>query len=175
MKSLFHLDNIKENDDLVKFYTGFLDYVTLVTFYEQILESDAEVMRQWDSRRCIEAGGDINNGPCCKLPFLEQLFMTLVRLRLGLYATDLVVRFGVSQSTVSRITTTWINLMYHSFKAIKRFPPWHIVKKYMPDIFKRNYIQTLVLSLMQLSLQLNDPHRFYPSQAHFLPTKIKMQ
>jgi len=26
---------------------------------------------------------------------------------------------------------------------------------------------------MQLSLQLNDPHHFYPSQAHFLPTKMK--
>jgi len=119
VKSLFHLDNVKENDDLVKFYTGFLDYVTLVTFYEQILESDAKVMRQWDSRRCIEAGGDINNGPCCKLPFLEQLFMTLVRLRLGLYETDLVVRFGVSQSTVSRISglILWIIVLKLSTMA----------------------------------------------------------
>ena len=133
-KSLFRLDNIKERGDLVKFYTGFSDYVTLVTFYEQVLESDAEIMRQWDSRRSNKACGDIKLGPCCKLPLLEHLFMTLVRLHLGLYETDLVVRFGVSQSTVSRITTTWINLMFHSFKAIEHFPPWHIVKKYMPDI-----------------------------------------
>jgi len=134
-KSLFRLDNIKEKDDLVKFFTGFSDYVMLVTFYEQILEADAKVMRQWDTRRCKQAGGDIKHGPCSKLPLLEQLFMTLVRLHLGLYETDLAVRFGVSQSTVPRITTTWINLIYHSFKAIERFPPWHIVKKYMPDIF----------------------------------------
>ena len=117
-KSLFRLDNIKEKSDLVKFYTGFLDYVTLVTFYEQVLESDAKIMRQWDSRRSKEACGDIKHGPCCKLPLLEQLFMTLVR---GLYETDLAVRFGVSQSTVSHITTTWVNLMFHSFKAIERF------------------------------------------------------
>lgn len=43
--SLFRLENIKEKGDLVKFYTGFSDYVTLVTFYEQVLESDAEIMR----------------------------------------------------------------------------------------------------------------------------------
>ena len=144
-KSLFRLDNIKEDSDLVKFYTGFSDYATLATFYEQVLESDAKVMRQWDSRRCKEACGDTKHGPCCKLPLLEQLFMTLVRLRLGLYERDLAVRFGVSQSTVSRTTTTWINLMYHSFKAIERFPPWHIVKKYMPQIFKRNYPNTRVI------------------------------
>ena len=144
-QSLFRLDNIKETDDLVRFYTGFSDYVTLVTFYEQVLESDAKVMRQWDGRRCKDVCGEIKHGPCCKLPLLEQLFMTLVRLRLGLYETDLAVRFGVSQSTISRITTTWINLMYHSFKGIEHFPPWHIVKKYMPEIFKNNYPNTRVI------------------------------
>jgi len=29
--------------------------------------------------------------------------------------------------------------MYHSLKAIERFPPGHVVKKYMPDIFKKDY------------------------------------
>jgi len=43
-KSLFRLDNIKEKDDLVKFYTGFSDYMTLVTLYQNILEDDATVM-----------------------------------------------------------------------------------------------------------------------------------
>jgi len=56
-------------------------------------------------------------------------------LIIGLYETDLAVQFGVSQSTVSCITTPYINLMYHSFKAIEHFLPWHIIKKYMPDIF----------------------------------------
>ena len=92
LRNLFRLDNIKEKGDLIKFYTGFSDYVTLVTFYEQVLESDAKIMRQWDSRRSKEACGDVKHGPCCKLPLLEQLFMTLVRLRLGLYEMDLAVR-----------------------------------------------------------------------------------
>ena len=43
-KSPFHLENIKEKDELVKFYTGFPDYVTLFTFYETLLKSDAAVM-----------------------------------------------------------------------------------------------------------------------------------
>ena len=46
-KSLFRLANIKEDDALVEFYTGFPNYDTLLTFYKTILESDAKVMRQW--------------------------------------------------------------------------------------------------------------------------------
>ena len=42
-KSLFHLENTKEKDELVKFYTGFPDYATLFTFHETLLESDASV------------------------------------------------------------------------------------------------------------------------------------
>ena len=35
--------------------------------------------------------------------------------------------------------------MYHSLKDIYRFPPWHIVKKYMPDTFKRHYPNTRII------------------------------
>ena len=123
--SLFRLENIKDKKELVRYYTGFSDYVTLLAFFEQILESDAQVIRQWDSRRCENPGEatDVKCGPSCKLPLLEQFFLTLVRLRLGAFETDLGVRFGLSQSSVSRITTTWINLMFHSFKSLYQFPP----------------------------------------------------
>ena len=47
--SLFRLENIKDKNELVRFYTGFPDYGTLLAFYEKILESDAKVMKQWDA------------------------------------------------------------------------------------------------------------------------------
>jgi len=36
-KQLFQLENIKNNDELVKLYAGIPDYVTLMMFYEEIL------------------------------------------------------------------------------------------------------------------------------------------
>ena len=122
LKLLFCLENIKEKDNLVKFYTGFPDYVI---FYEEILEADAKVMRQWDGKTYSESYSEVKCGRHSKLLLLEQLFLTLVRIRLGLFEQDLAIRFGLSQSMVSCITTTWINLMYHSLKGIERFPPWH--------------------------------------------------
>ncbi|XP_065905880.1 uncharacterized protein [Dysidea avara] len=145
-KSLFRLQNIKDNDEDVKYYTGFPDYATLLAFFEVLLESDATVMRQWDGKNCKSNYDDESKrGRHCKLPLLEQFFLTLVRLRLGLFEYDLSKRFDISQATVSRITATWINLLYRTLKGIETFPPWHIVKKYMPESFKKQYPDTRVI------------------------------
>ncbi len=45
---------------------------------------------------------------------------------------DLAYRFGVSQSTVSRIKTTWINFMYLEFKTIPLRSPKELVQANMP-------------------------------------------
>ena len=144
-KSLFRLKNIEENDELVKFYTGFPDYATLLAFYEKLLESDAAVMHQWAGKNCKNEYEESKHGRPCKLPLLEQFFLTLVRLCLGLFELDLANRFGISQATVSRITATWINLLYHTLKGIEKFPSWHIVKKYIPETFKKEYPNTRVI------------------------------
>jgi len=35
--------------------------------------------------------------------------------------------------------------MYHTFKSIEVFPSWHIAKKYMPTIFKKDYPNTHII------------------------------
>ena len=124
----------------MKFYTGFSDYEVLMAFYEEILESDALVMRQWSGQRSERNYGDVKAGPPCKLSLKKQLFLTLVRLRTGFPELEIANRFGIS-----RVTNTWISLMYHNFKSIDRFPPWHIVKKYMPESFKKEYPNTRII------------------------------
>lgn len=102
-------------------------------------------MRIWKGKDCKDDFDEMKCGRPCKLSLLEQFFMTLVRLHLGLLELDLANQFGVSQSTVSRITLTWINLLYHSFKAIERFPPWNVVKKYMLEVFEKEYLNTRII------------------------------
>ena len=135
-KSLFRLENIKSNNCQINLYTSFPDYDTLLHFYRTILESDAKVMRQWRSSESKDGYAEEKTGRSHKLPLLEQLFLTLVRLRLGPFEFDLANRFGISQSSVSRIIAMWLNLLFHSLKALERYPSWHIVKKYMPESFK---------------------------------------
>ena len=52
------------------------------------------------------------------LTHLNEFFLIMCRLRLGLLELDLAYRFQISQSTVSRICVTWINLLFVKFKEI---------------------------------------------------------
>lgn len=102
-------------------------------------------MRQWRGADSKDDYPEAKCGRRCKLPLLEQFFMTLVRLRLGLLEHDLAYRFDLSQATVCRITLTWINLMYHSFKVLDRFPSRSAVRKYMPAAFLKHYPNTRLI------------------------------
>ena len=73
-KSLFCYENIENKDDLVKFYTGFPDHPTLLAFYEEILESDAKVMRQWEGKESKDDNDEVKCSHISKLPLLEQFF-----------------------------------------------------------------------------------------------------
>ena len=125
----------------------------LIAFYEEILESDAKVMRQWQGKKNKDDYDEIKHGRFCKLPSIDQFFLTSVRFYMGLLEQDLAVRFKISKSSVSHITCTWINLMYHSLKAIEHYPAWHIVKKYMPQVFD-NYPNTrLIIDATEFSIE----------------------
>lgn len=70
-----------------------------------------------------------------KLSPQNQLFLTLVRLRVGLLHKDLAYRFKLSISTVSTIVTTWIQLLYSRFKKLDMFPDRQILRHYRPASF----------------------------------------
>ena len=72
-------------------------------------------------------------------------FFLLIRLRLGLFEQDLAYRFGVSQSTVSRIIVTWTNFIYLRFKQIPLWPPRALIQSNMPNAFKEKYPLTRVV------------------------------
>lgn len=50
--------------------------------------------------------------------------MVLVRLRVGLTLTDLALRFSLSESSVSKIFTTWVNLLHFYLKDLCQMPSY---------------------------------------------------
>ena len=46
----------------------------------------------------------------------------MMRLKVGLFQKDLAYRFGISEATVSRLFTSWINLMYLELKDLCEMP-----------------------------------------------------
>ncbi|XP_052224934.1 uncharacterized protein LOC127840563 [Dreissena polymorpha] len=88
------------------------------------------------------------------MPLIDQFFMFLVKLRLGLFQQDLGVRFGVSQSTVSRIIITWANFLYFQLGSLPIWPSRDQIDMHMPECFKAMYPKTrVVLDCTELKIQ----------------------
>ena len=139
---LFRLSNMIDEPQKVLFYTGFPDYATLRACYDY-LGPAVNKLNYWGSVNSSD--GKKNSGRTRSLPPLEEFFLVLVRLRLGLFERDLGDRFGISLSTVSRICITWINFLYIKLKEIPMWPKQESVHSCMPACFKELYPTTRVI------------------------------
>lgn len=101
-RKTFSVEDVAANDDLVKLYTGFTTYSIFVAFYEFLGPSVNELAYRGVSQRAQKRQRRR------KLDSLNQLFLTLIKLRLNLRNKDLAFRFGICESLVSRYVATWI-------------------------------------------------------------------
>ena len=76
---------------------------------------------------------------------INQLFLTLVKLKLNLKLKDLAFRFGISPSAVSWYINTWICFLYHHLKEIDWTPSVNQVISTLPHSFKKLYPNTFAI------------------------------
>ena len=76
---------------------------------------------------------------------INQLFLTLVKLKLNLKLKDLAFRFGISLSVVSRYINTWICFLYHHLEEIDWTPSVNQVISTLPHSFKKMYPNTFTI------------------------------
>lgn len=71
-------------------------------------------------RKCVLSPKNI--GPKRKIKIRDELFLVLMKLRLGLMNEDLADRFGIICSTVSSIFNTWIKVLSKYLKGTIYYP-----------------------------------------------------
>ena len=114
------IDSFEANPKRLKFYTG-LDSIHA---FKAIFNLIAPV---------------IEDHHLSSLPKFSQFLMVVIKLRLNLSDQDLGYRFGVSQSTVSKIWIKLINIMYVRLKSFIMWPEREQLKKTMPVTFRDNF------------------------------------
>ena len=77
-------------------------------------------------------------------PF-QQLLLTLMRLRLNLSGADLGFRFNIHKSTVSRIFTQVIEILYYRLRPLIYWPDRDSLRKSMPMDFRKHYPNCAVI------------------------------
>lgn len=132
----FHLEDIEDQEDLVKFYTGFESYQRLQVFLNFVIEGylheKSKTFKKVDGR---PEALDIKN----------QIFLVLCRLRVGLLEKDLAHRFGISVSTVSKIWSSWLKFLSSFLSQVPIWPSAQTVHTYMPEEFTTMYPTTRVI------------------------------
>lgn len=108
-------------DDKVRLYTGFPNKKMLSSVISQLkFKAEENKIRYWDSmKKKRKTFYSFKVNPYYrKLRIEDEFTMVFMRIRLGLLIGDLGERFGVSSSTVSRITTTFIKFMASEFSSL---------------------------------------------------------
>ena len=106
-----------------------------------------------------------------KLNPKNQLFLTLVKLKLNLKLIDLAFRFGLSASQTSRYLTTWICFLYRQLKEIDWMPAVNQVLETLPSVSKKSF-QRLMQSLMVVRSLLRHHQTCTCSHLHGASTSI---
>ena len=82
-------------------------YINILYFFYDFIKPAAETMTY-----CY-ASGILENCPNIRaMHLIDELFMFLVRIKLGLFQQDLAHLFNLRISSVSRKITTWTNYLY---------------------------------------------------------------
>ena len=149
-KHVFSFDNIKTDDSLLTFYTGFPNVQTMMALYEYLDPGVNGInIKYWlssqDDSQKAAAGNSVKQGRPRTLTPSEEFFLVMCRLRQGFAEIHLAHLFKISQSTVSRIFISWINFMYLKLGQINIWPSRKVVDDSMPEAFKDKYPSTRVI------------------------------
>ena len=70
---------------------------------------------------------------------IDEFWLFLTRLRLGLFERDLAFRFSVSDEVVSDITITWANYLYLMLGSLPIWSSKEQIKQHLPEVFKGEF------------------------------------
>ncbi|CAN7939899.1 unnamed protein product, partial [Ixodes hexagonus] len=138
----FGIQKFKTSDEDVQFYTGLPSYghfLVLLQFLDP--GEDGKNIKYWKS--AASSDGERRGRP--QMSIVNQLFLVLVKLRVGLFYKHLGHLFDVSEATVPRVFLTWMSQLYLQLTQLPLWLPRYVVDSLMPAAFKDKYESTRVI------------------------------
>ena len=119
-------DSFRDNDVKVLFYTGLTNWNILFIVFSFVQSH-------------IAAAGHTSLSP------FQQLLLTLMRLRLSLSVQDLGYRFAIHKSTVSRIFSSVLDVLFVRLKYLIIWPSQDVLIKTLPMDFRKHCPKCVVI------------------------------
>nr|XP_019966911.1 PREDICTED: uncharacterized protein LOC109645721 [Paralichthys olivaceus] len=141
LKQKFGLERFSTSDHDIRFYTRFASYSHLLAFWKWIEPATGKMARvvTRSSTPSTTAAPEKAADPPCQpsrcLPLVDELFLFLMYLSLGLKEEDLADRFNIYPTAVSRIIKTWANSLYTLLGAVGIWMSPEKIRATMPSVF----------------------------------------
>ncbi|XP_050978625.1 uncharacterized protein si:ch211-262i1.5 [Labeo rohita] len=97
--------------------------------------------------------GSSDSTSCQSMQPIDEFFLFLVHLSVGLTERDLAHRFNIHPSTVSRIITTWANFLHAILRSVRIWMSEEAVKAHMPKEFQDYPDTHVVIDCIELRCQ----------------------
>ncbi|XP_016092814.1 uncharacterized protein [Sinocyclocheilus grahami] len=146
LKQSFGLERFSSSDDDIRFYTRFASYRHLQAFWRMIEPVTRRIVRVGTRTSTSNTAGAPRRPSRC-LPLIDELFLFLVYLSLGLKEKD---RFNIHQSTVSRIIKTFL---YTLLGAVGIWMSPEDIRATMPSVFGKYSDTQVIVDCTELKCQ----------------------
>ena len=144
----FSMQRFQGSDDDIRFWTGFFSYDAFAAFYRNLMEPNMGRMKYWGSDNSdwdTDGEGSTKRGAKRRLLPIDEVFLTLVKLKRGSANADIGERFNIDDRHVSRIFISVVTLMHD---ILTKFDIWLTrkkVKKFLPKCFQPLYKDVRVI------------------------------
>ncbi|KAH3879680.1 hypothetical protein DPMN_003586 [Dreissena polymorpha] len=132
--------DVKDKDEQLCFYTGIPSNEHFQAVFDEIKDNAEEQT----SRRKVSYTTNQGGRPR-SLSVINEFFMVLMRLRLGLLIEDLAFRFCLSKSQCSDIVNRWIDYLSVQLAVLVQWPSIEVIKSNMPKLFKDKFPDTRII------------------------------
>ena len=145
---VLNIDTIQRQPKQVQFWTGFPNFETFLQM---------TYWRGGATDMTLNFNPNKKSGPERKLTLLNEFFLTLVRLKVGLLTEDLAHRYNISTSSVSSFVTSWVTLMFTDLKLICSLPSNNVTSYHQSTAMKTFNDVRVILDCTELFVQ--NPHK----------------
>ncbi|CAM4620187.1 unnamed protein product [Leuciscus chuanchicus] len=160
LKQSFGLERFSASDDDIRFYTRFASYRHLQAFWRQIEPATSRIVRvgtqpsTFSTTEAPVTAADPSRQTCRCLPLIDELFLFLVYLSLGLTEKDLADRFNIHQTAVSRIIKSWVHFLYTLLGAVRIWMSPEEIRATMPSVFSKYSDTQVIIDHTELRCQM---------------------
>ena len=141
MRRHLFVGHVTENNKNCRFWTG-IETLSLLNFIFEWVLPCAEKVTLWMGKKRYNTSSKPRRRI---LSLFEEYLLVLVRIRRCLDTEEIGTLFGITQSHVTHIFITWVNLLYKCFIPLLEWPSSDIVRHNMPQSFRLSFPSTRVI------------------------------